>query len=369
MPRGHGPLAACAFLLCCASPGDAHRADLSLSLSPADEGSAEAAPVEQQGQHQTPGANVTVRIYWMRHGLSCANVIREFSLMGLLTQHTYKDPSLTDCAIQHAAVLGSRIRDAMATRSENWTSPLMVFSSVLVRAMETALYNFPGESVYPIPFVAEDDRYADNMPFEWEEQHEKKLMRPPNTRQLINHLAINNFVNPSKDPDRDGEHKNDYAMFKREFPKMLSILLPEENVRSGAVIPAVIVSHSGYMRRNLRCLGNQKPYNNEVWVKDYSVQLLSASQLCGASGGPCQRGAAQAPAMDEVDDACGPALLGRAAYPRYQGIEEKGYIFNKKYVCEKDIARCSARSFFMPKRGKSVSCCEDLLAGAGPPPG
>jgi hypothetical protein len=31
----------------------------------------------------------------------------------------------------------------------------VVFSSTLVRAMETALYQFPGMTVYPVPFVKE----------------------------------------------------------------------------------------------------------------------------------------------------------------------------------------------------------------------
>lgn len=157
--------------------------------------------------------------------MSCANIIRQFATLGIVTQHTYKDPSLTNCAIQHAHVLGKMIREALAKQGKNWTSPLMVFSSVLVRAMETALYNFPEEKVYPIPFIAEHDTFRDNMPLDWlEQQH--KLQRPPNAFELLNHLSFDSHVNPPNDPDRDGEFKDDYTLFKQEFPKILDICCP-----------------------------------------------------------------------------------------------------------------------------------------------
>lgn len=316
----------------------------------------------EQDLRPQAGSQVTIRAYWMRHGTSCANIIREFADLGLgvLTQHTYADPSLTDCAIKHAQRLGNKILEVFEEESKNWTSPLMIFSSVLVRSMETALYNFPGMNVYPIPFIAENDKFRDNTPLDWVEQNATKLHRPPNAPEMINRLKFDDEINPSNDPCRDNEYKNDYNAFKREFPKMLSLLVPAKYIKSGAIIPVVIVSHSAYMLKNLRC-GVKKPRNNEVWVKDYSVELLRRKQLCGKLKDKCWRGWGNAPAMEESSTECGPDLMNREVYPKYHGIRMRNAFGIKvSRPCGLDVDRCSKFSMFPSNIWKNRSCCEEV---------
>merc|ERR1719414_448043 len=107
----------------------------------------------------------------MRHGWSCSNALSD---QGKCTfEHygesmaayaasrkffMYSDPSLTDLAINRTAKLGELIRKKIASETGGSThgeKKLMVFSSVLVRAMETALWSFPGREVRPIPYIAE----------------------------------------------------------------------------------------------------------------------------------------------------------------------------------------------------------------------
>lgn len=303
---------------------------------------------------------VTIRAFWIRHGTSCANIIRQLTVLGILTQHTYADPSLSDCAVQTAQQLGRKIDPAIKAQAEavGYKGPILVFSSVLVRAMETALYNFPGVNVYPIPYIAEEDRSTDNTPLPWyipdkadgeSDQKESKLAREPNDPATIGRLTFVPGVNDADDPDRDGEYKDDYNMFKKEFPKVLAALLPEEHIVAGATIPVVLVSHSGYMKNNLKCDGSNKPRNNEVWTKDYTVDLLKPSDLLAA-----ERSAALRPSvLEERTPSCEPGIFDQSVYPVYTGQKWMGM----RYPCEQDVARCSRSNIWMPSEIKGANCC------------
>eukprot|EP00933_Yihiella_yeosuensis_P036752 TRINITY_DN30539_c0_g1_i1.p1 TRINITY_DN30539_c0_g1~~TRINITY_DN30539_c0_g1_i1.p1 ORF type:complete len:343 (+),score=35.88 TRINITY_DN30539_c0_g1_i1:212-1240(+) len=238
-------------------------------------------------------STLKIDAYWLRHGLSCANIhnLQRDSkdlgwynrLWGGLSMAVYQDPSLTDCAISKAHRLGPIIREKIIEDHPRWEGEkILVFSSAMVRAMETALHNFPDDDVFPIPHIAEEGITADNIPLAWEEQMQKKLARGGNTKEILDRLRVLEDVNPSDHPDRSNLlHKSSYASFLDNFAKYILILfrkhglIPHDLLSES--IPVVIVSHSGYMRNNLECFDDDTPKvkakNNQIWLKKYTVDV------------------------------------------------------------------------------------------------
>ncbi len=72
----------------------------------------------------------------------------------------YLDPPLTNFVAQRADALGILVRREILRRTCG--RQLFVLSSSMVRAMETALHNFPGWPVHPIPWVSEGSPSLEN---------------------------------------------------------------------------------------------------------------------------------------------------------------------------------------------------------------
>eukprot|EP00416_Gambierdiscus_australes_P031282 CAMPEP_0171086862 /NCGR_PEP_ID=MMETSP0766_2-20121228/19801_1 /TAXON_ID=439317 /ORGANISM="Gambierdiscus australes, Strain CAWD 149" /LENGTH=351 /DNA_ID=CAMNT_0011544535 /DNA_START=70 /DNA_END=1125 /DNA_ORIENTATION=- len=232
---------------------------------------------------------VTVRAYWMRHGISCANVLKmQAEARGLRVVDKghgwlfafYKDPAITNCAIARAKKLGPLIWDKIKQENPDIHFKPIVFSSELIRAMETALYNFPESSVYPIPFIAEFGMSWDNKPRStWDQQ--RKEIEEVGTEQA-HRVLFWDGLNPEHGRVVSGPDKSNYQLFLKEFPDILGkMMLP---VNDGDTIPVIIVGHSGYMRDLLKCdlrtsaeikanKDKPKPKNNEVWVQEYTTEL------------------------------------------------------------------------------------------------
>merc|ERR1719160_1780047 len=106
----------------------------------------------------------------------------------------------------------------------------------MIRAMETAMHNFPGWTLRPLPYIAETGMTPDNIPLTWEEQ-ERKLDLPPNSPE--DHDAIEYDVASKTHPDRRSFKKSSYDEFRNFLPLALEELLP--TLVAGAEIPIVIV--------------------------------------------------------------------------------------------------------------------------------
>lgn len=235
---------------------------------------------------------VTVKAYWMRHGWSCANALseqgkgvikgtfleRKWAKAAALKFVLYEDPGLTDAAIARAVVMSKRIRNTIL-KETGGASPL-VFSSPMVRAVETAYWNFPEWKVRPIPYIAESGSGYDNTPLAFDAQKEKLNRQPNPYSELMDRVTFD--VNSADNPDRSNGYKSDYSKFLSYFPGVLAELLKDEEALNGTVegsegveIPVIIVGHSSYMLEYLQCGGHlgMKPRNNEVWVQKYEVNL------------------------------------------------------------------------------------------------
>merc|ERR1719436_1559002 len=111
----------------------------------------------------------------------------------------YEDPGLTNVGISVAKDLRNRLQSGILNKTGD-KRPLL-FASPMVRAVETALWNFPGWQVRPIPYIAEKGLSYDNFPLPWEKQKKEKLPRAPNHKDLLNTIKFD--VNPSDHPHRD----------------------------------------------------------------------------------------------------------------------------------------------------------------------
>lgn len=152
--------------------------------------------------------------------------------------------------------------------------------------------------------------------------------------------------NPSDHPDRNSRKKSDYGAFKTYSPTLLNNLLQgssgDAEWADSSEIPVVIVSHSGYMKRNLGCKGSDakgKPRNNEVWVQRYRTVL-------GAAGA-------------ELEPISCEKLLASEYYP-----------LPPDRLCSSDVDRCKADSAWgfdpVPSAwlGRDAAWCADSGNGS-----
>jgi len=95
-----------------------------------------------------------IQIDWIRHGLSCANVMHHYGgLLGPIKQGVLQDPQLTLGGYDEAVSAGTCLGDARKDYD-------VVCASVLQRAIETAIGIFQGSGkpIYVIPYVSEKRR-------------------------------------------------------------------------------------------------------------------------------------------------------------------------------------------------------------------
>lgn len=284
-------------------------------------------------------SQLNVNAYWIRHGLSCANVLnlQKQNVKLTFTERlqglrfvTYEDPSLTNCGINRAKLIGPKIKKQIQLDHPHWRDrPLLVFSSFMVRAIETALYNFPESKVFPIPHIAEKGMSLDNIPSSNQEARILKLVRVPSNISVLGRIQSSQL-----DAPRDVLHKSDYKAFLEAFPKILWDLLPKD-YDTTLPLPIVIVSHSGYMRDELGCTRDMpepiKPVNNQAWLQEYVMDMDILK-------------------LEEV--ACSQDVLN---------ISEYGKEPEPEFLCEEMIDRCGLKPAALLAKHEEV--CEAAPAG------
>ena len=105
------------------------------------------------------GEATTINIRFMRHGESCANLMKSRVLFGGLRKTQYKDPELTRRGYKLALERGKQLRDEFTGRA-----PILC-SSQLLRAIQTAdAIALPGK-IHVLPFIQESGAGQDNEAF------------------------------------------------------------------------------------------------------------------------------------------------------------------------------------------------------------
>jgi len=94
-----------------------------------------------------------IQIDWIRHGLSCANVMHHHGFLGGIRQGALLDPDLTNAGFNEAVKAGECLGEARGDYD-------MVCASVMSRAIETAIGIFQGsrQTINVIPWVSERRR-------------------------------------------------------------------------------------------------------------------------------------------------------------------------------------------------------------------
>ena len=99
-----------------------------------------------------------------------------------------------------------------------------IFSSVMLRSIETALHNFKGMDVYPTPWIAESGMGSDNKPTAWADQ--KAYMKSHGESDLIKHVMYGQkggVPTPNAEELADSAYYSNYELFLNAFPGMLKV--------------------------------------------------------------------------------------------------------------------------------------------------
>ena len=100
------------------------------------------------------------RIVFVRHGTSCANLMKKVSS---LSAPMYSDPELTVLGRRSAVRYGQVLKNYLADKG---ITDLIVGASTLMRTQQTADYMLEPEQIYVIPHIAETKSGPNNTPFE-----------------------------------------------------------------------------------------------------------------------------------------------------------------------------------------------------------
>lgn len=212
-----------------------------------------------------------INLYLIRHGYSCANYKKDIAktflekLKFFLTKP--QDPHLSDKGIND-----------LLNYNINIPKPDLIFSSYLVRAMQTASYLFPKRRIRVAPHIGEIGYGRDNTPSKPSVQY-KKLH---DTRHKNSSIIIYPYLGEGKyEKDKNIRLKNLDNLFEKtkikvgnpidDFNKFLIWLDKYIKKSSKKINNIVVVSHGNYMKKLFRSLNidnnpdkNNKPNNASI---------------------------------------------------------------------------------------------------------
>lgn len=195
-----------------------------------------------------------VDLIFIRHGLSCTNVIKSYNSF----VHQVKRLSYTDPQVTHFGELDIN----KLAKTKILPKPDIILSSCLLRAMETAAFTFPSneKQIFVTPFIKEMGPTAGNQPGTVESQRKRFNNR-------IDGKNSSDRLNYSFAIDRDSKFiKECFESNLSSFLKWLEVSLPYLLVANNLSmnrkkIVIAIVTHSNFMKKFLRSKATDKPYH------------------------------------------------------------------------------------------------------------
>lgn len=223
---------------------------------------------------------IRVEVYLIRHGFSIANRstfedeekwFKSKSRVGLVEKTYEPDPSLTRTGMEQSQDASTKITTVQ---------PDYIFTSVLCRAQQTALFMFPSrQKVIVAPYLKEENNYvdgmlvnSDNKPFEdiltqYEKRHnilsKKDLERLEYSKQVLEGDCTYN----EKSRNESGSIKNFIEKFL--FPFLIKVPSTKD------ILKIAIVCHGGLIKRFL----NIKHVNNNAVFKVSFTSLLDMQNI------------------------------------------------------------------------------------------
>lgn len=221
-----------------------------------------------------------VNLYWIRHGYSCANVVRDTLgsmdiLHGsLLSRSTYSpDAQLADYGKQ-------QVEEAAKNNRNILNKIKVVLTSELRRAIETALIlfkNYKDVKIYPVPYINENrnslleffDLDKDNSGMGLEKLKEYLVKNYPEDYNKLDFKLLSELKGNKKET------------LTADVNKFFSIVLPKfihENqtlFSKNAITNIAIVSHHKFIEDHLKKIGGVIPYinNTDMYVENVTIVL------------------------------------------------------------------------------------------------
>jgi len=238
------------------------------------------------------GSLYNVDLIVTRHGLSCANIVSEFKAGGIKARYKnlggnrkIEDPILAQAGVQGSLQMGEISKHV---------KPDAVLASTLLRAIETAMLQYPSDAVHIVPWIRESSALTkypgfgegkDNLPKDRQSQIDR-------LREELNGIFSNSGMAPwqyslSDWTDNDTrEYNHNWENFKA-FLKMnfLPWIIRNSGKQPGSTITLAVVTHSHFMAKEPDIKnycgefwsGNGKPYNNQAVNISYVYELTELS--------------------------------------------------------------------------------------------
>lgn len=215
----------------------------------------------------TAGKKYKVQLLVTRHGLSCANIAQKW-ISNFDVGRGYIHDTLLSGAGYTASVESAKEVDQWL--KTNGFRIDAVLSSVLARAMQTALYMFPGHTapLHVVPYIREKGEGLSNAPKPQNEQVEHLQSALDNRSFALDYAWVNEFGS------KLGTWE-EFLTFLEQF--FLPDLISKNGGETTITLP--VVTHSNFMRDSLgKCSkawkdkGEDKPLNNQVVNMVYTFE-------------------------------------------------------------------------------------------------
>jgi len=178
-----------------------------------------------------------IKLFFIRHGFSCANYKSLQGIFDLVCNSFRLDPHLADIGIKDLERYRKIIRKDI--------NPDYVFSSSLLRALETAQILFPESTVNVAPYIGEHGISLGSIPSKPSEQ--LRYLNPDKVKYL--YLGKEDRINTL-----DTLFKNRKPKYcKSSFQKFLKWL--KKRIPLDKDLTIAVVGHSNFMRHMLNDLG------------------------------------------------------------------------------------------------------------------
>lgn len=212
----------------------------------------------------------TVRMIFIRHGFSCANLQKESGFFGNIAKAFKYDPPLTNHAVRDIINKREEIQNAIGVK------PDIVLASTLLRAQQTANFIYPNRPIFVAPFIKELGSTLDNIANEpsIQRKNDERAKKLYNEHEYVNGKKLGekldvqantdySFVlgKNSRDPiirnlqvSRKEANEVDYV----RFIVWLGDLAKAVQKPNRDVINIVVVGHSSFMAKHIQTLETSK---------------------------------------------------------------------------------------------------------------
>eukprot|EP00416_Gambierdiscus_australes_P015087 CAMPEP_0171056886 /NCGR_PEP_ID=MMETSP0766_2-20121228/1398_1 /TAXON_ID=439317 /ORGANISM="Gambierdiscus australes, Strain CAWD 149" /LENGTH=403 /DNA_ID=CAMNT_0011511889 /DNA_START=105 /DNA_END=1316 /DNA_ORIENTATION=+ len=236
----------------------------------------------------------TVNLLVVRHGVSCTNIIEKWSQLG---GADFLRGWMLDPPLAGMADLGNEEGKIALKRWSNETGFKIdaVLSSVLLRAMQTAVGMHEADPLYIVPFIREHANGLSNNPSAPKNQTAALQEMVPG--QKVNY----DFVNMTH-RDYDKGTWEDFVGFLRDkfLPFIISKLDPESEQKR--TITLLIATHSKFLKEQSTALSDRcqrfwdtrdgKPFNSQVFLVNYTFSSVcegcKGNNTLRSAGDHCQ---------------------------------------------------------------------------------